>query len=371
MRVVIIDDEQLAIDVLEISLKKIAGIEIVGKYTDPQIALTDIPKLNADVAFVDMEMGELHGLEVAEIIQSRYPNHLEIVFVTAYPQFALEAFEVSAIDYLLKPVMEDRLKQTIEKLKSRLAHNQKSKEQVEERGEELFVQVMGSFQLINTNGNEVQWRTRKVKELFVYLWHQQDKGVHRSELITHLWPDITEDRATALMYTTVYQLRKAIRQMDFEKPVVLRNEHYVLNIRTNSDLNQLNKLLTSTELNTTTIEKALKLYQGNYLEIEDYDWAIPKREEIKSLFLESLEKFVETNKNYEKQENLVEVCLRKMIQLEPYQEQYAYLLLDYYGKTKDLQKMVTLFQDIKEKWVGDLGVDIPKELQELYVKYIM
>lgn len=366
-----IDDEQLAIDVLEILLKEIQGIEIVGKYTDPQLALTDIPKLNADVAFIDMEMGELHGLELAEIIQSRYPNHLEIVFVTAYPQFALEAFEVNAIDYLLKPVIRERLEATVQKVARRLGDYQKRQSQVDPKQKNLFVQVMGSFHLIDTNGNAVKWRTRKVKELFVYLWHQQAKGVHRSELITHLWPDITEDRATALMHTTVYQLRKVIRQMGFEKPVVLRNEHYVLNVHTHSDLDHLNKLLASTDINSTTIEKALKLYEGNYLEIEDYDWAISKQGEIKDLFLESLEKFVETNKNIENQRKLIEVCLKKMIQLEPYKEQYTYLLLDHYGKMKDLQKLVMLFQDIKEKWVGELGVDIPKELQELYVEYIM
>ncbi len=368
MKVVIIDDEQLAVDVLEILLSKIKGIEIIGKYTDPQIALADIPKLNADVAFVDMEMGELHGLELAEIIQSKYPNHLEIVFVTAYPQFALDAFEVNAIDYLLKPVIQERLEQTIEKLERRLGNYQKSQEQVKQTKEDLFVQVMGSFHLIDTNGNEVKWRTRKVKELFVYLWHQQEKGVHRSELITHLWPDTTEDRAKALMHTTVYQLRKVIREIGFEKPVILRNEHYVLNIHVNSDLDQLNKLLTSSSINTETIEKILELYQGNYLEIEDYDWAISKQETIKSLFLAYLEKFVSTNHDFE---NLIEVCLRKMIQLEPYKEQYAYLLLDYYGKTKDMKKMSTLFQDIKEKWIEELGVDIPTDLQDIYVEHIM
>lgn len=371
MKVVIIDDEQLAIDVLEILLNKIQGIEIVGKYTDPQIALADIPKLNADVAFVDMEMGELHGLEFAEIIQSRYPNFLEIVFVTAYPQFALEAFEVNAIDYLLKPVILERLEETIEKLKNRLGNYQESRQLFKQRKEELFVQVMGNFQLIDTNGNEVKWRTRKVKELFVYLWHQQEKGAHRSELITHLWPDMTEDRATALLHTTVYQLRKTIRAVGFEKPVVLRNEQYVLNIRANSDLDQLDELLLLPNINTITMKKILDLYQGNYLEIESYDWCLPKQETIKNSFLSCLEKFVLTNKEFENGGNLIEICLRKMIQLEPYKEQYAYLLLDYYGKTKDLQKMVTLFQDIKEKWIEELGVDIPAELQDLYVEHIM
>lgn len=371
MKVVIIDDEQLANDVLEILLSKIKGIEVVGKYTDPQMALANIPKLDVDVAFVDMEMGELHGLEFAEIIQSKYPNHLEIVFVTAYPQFALEAFEVNAIDYLLKPVIQERLEQTIEKLEKRLGNYQESQQLVKQRKEELFVQALGSFHLIDTNGNEVKWRTKKVKELFVYLWHQQEKGAHRSEIIGHLWPETIEDRATALMHTTVYQLRKAIRDIGFEKPVILRNEHYVLNVHVNSDLGQLKKRLTSTNRNTETIKKILELYQGNYLEIEDYDWAFSKQETIKSLFLSCLEEFVLTNKDAENQSNLIEVCLRRMIQLEPYKEKYNYLLLDFYGKTKDLNKMSTLFQDIREKWIEELGVDIPTDLQDLYVEHIM
>src|SRR5690625_4913254 len=133
MKVIIIDDEQLAVDVLEILLNKINGIEIVGKYTDPQMALLDIPKLNIDVDFIDMEMGELHGLEVAEIIQSTYPNHIEIVFVTAYPQFALEAFEVNAIDYLLKPVIQERLETTIHKVARRLGDYQKRQLQVNKK----------------------------------------------------------------------------------------------------------------------------------------------------------------------------------------------------------------------------------------------
>lgn len=367
----IIDDEQLAIDVLEILLSKIKGIEIIGKYTDPQIALADIPKLHADVAFVDMEMGELHGLELADIIQSKYPNHLEIVFVTAYPQFALDAFEVNAIDYLLKPVMQERLEQTVEKLEKRLGNYQESRKGIEQKKEELFVQVLGSFRLIDTNGNEVKWRTRKVKELFVYLWHQQEKGVHRSELISHLWPEATEDRAAALMHTTVYQLRKAIREIGFEKPVILRNGHYILNIHINSDLDQLNQLLTSPTMNMEKIEEILELYHGNYLEIEDYDWAFSKQETIKGLLLLRLEEFVSTNNDFENQRNLIEVCLKKMIQLEPYNEQYAYWLLDYYGRNKDLEKMVNTFQGIKEKWIDDLGVDIPIRLQDLYVEYIM
>lgn len=370
MKVIIIDDEQMAIDVLEILLNQIKGIEIVGKYTDPQMVLVDLPKLNADVAFIDMEMGNMHGLELAEMIQSTSPKYLEIVFVTAYPQFALEAFEVNAIDYLLKPVHQERLSQTMAKLDRRLGIYQKKQQQANQGKKDIFMQVMGSCHLFDANGHEVKWRTKKVKELFVLLWQQKEIGIHRSELIVQLWPEITEDKATTHMHTTVYQLRKAIRNIGYEQPVILRNGRYILNIQVNSDLDQLDIHFTSANKNAAIIENILKLYRGSYLEMEDYEWAFLKQEEIKNQLLDCLEKFVINHKPLASQRKLLEICLKKMIELDPYNEQYAYLFLDFYGKTKELPKMIALFQDIKEKWIEELGVDIPKEIHDLYVKYI-
>jgi two-component SAPR family response regulator len=371
VKVVIIDDEQLAIDVLEMLLNKIKGIEIVGKYTDPQIALLELPQLDIEVAFIDMEMGELHGLELAEIIQSKFTNALEVVFVTAYPEFALDAFEVSAIDYLLKPVNQERLSKTIVKLEKRLAINYQHQQKLDLEKQDLFVQAMGNFHLLDTRGNKVKWRTRKVKELFIILWHHRDKGIHRSELIASLWPEITEDRAVTLLHTTVYQLRKMLKGIDFENPVILRNEYYVFNFYVNSDLDLLKKILRSSSRNASTIKDVLELYHGDYLEVDNYDWASSRQEKMRGLFLEYLGEFVLNERASGNYPHLVETCLKKMVKLEPYKEQYVYLLLDYYGQKRDLQKMVILFQEIKKKWIKELGVDIPKEIQDLYVKYII
>ena len=101
MRVVLVDDEQLAIEMLEILLGKFQDIEVVVKYTNPELALQEITASAADVVFLDMEMGELNGIQLAEKLIKKLPNH-NIVCVTAHAQFAVEAFEGIAADYLLK-----------------------------------------------------------------------------------------------------------------------------------------------------------------------------------------------------------------------------------------------------------------------------
>lgn len=175
MKVILIDDEQLALDVLEIQLLELGGIEVAGKYTNPIQALHDIKKLKVDVVFLDMEMPQIHGLNFAENLLTAVDN-LEIVFITGHPQFALEAFEVNAIDYLLKPVIYTRLEKTINRLKERI---QLYKEP-DHHHEYLTAHSMGNFQLYFGQNQEVKWRTKKVKEFFIYLWVHQKKEERRN-----------------------------------------------------------------------------------------------------------------------------------------------------------------------------------------------
>lgn len=368
MKVMIIDDEQLAIDMFEVLLYKIGGIEIIGKFTNPHIALKTLQDLEVDIVFLDMEMGDLHGLEFAEQLATKQPN-IEVVFVTAHPQFALEAFEVNAIDYLLKPVDHNRLAKTMRKLHGRMTNkpNRTAISQTEQS--DLFVQVMGEFHLLDRERNEIKWRTRKVKELFILLWHHKESGIHRSLIIMELWPELREDRAVALMHTTIYQLRKTIRQIGFIKPIMLRNEQYILDVPVKSDLDKLKRILTSTDINESFIQKAIKLYQGDYLEAENYAWLLPTQEVIRKLFLSYLEKYIALTKGTGKANDLVEKCLQKMIQLDPYHLKYTYLLLEYYGETRNTQKVISVFQEAKTKWIGELGLDMPQEIIEMYDKY--
>lgn len=112
MKAVIVDDERLARKELRKLLEEYPDIEIIGECSNGMEAITLINDKKPDLVFMDIEMPELNGFQVIEKID-KTPA---IVFVTAYNDYALKAFEVNALDYIVKPVDPARLKETIAKL---------------------------------------------------------------------------------------------------------------------------------------------------------------------------------------------------------------------------------------------------------------
>src|SRR6202166_1031615 len=108
LRAVLVDDEQLARDELGFLLGRVGGVAVIGQAGDGVEALTTIGRLQPDIVFLDVQMPGLTGFEVARrMLDQQVPSH--IIFVTAYDQHAIEAFEVNAVDYILKPVDPARL----------------------------------------------------------------------------------------------------------------------------------------------------------------------------------------------------------------------------------------------------------------------
>jgi two-component system LytT family response regulator/two-component system response regulator LytT len=115
-----VDDEQLARDELGYLLGQMGGVDIIGQAGHGVEALTTIEQLQPDVVFLDIQMPGLNGFEVARrMVQNHATAH--IIFVTAYDQHAIEAFEVNAVDYLLKPVDPARLEVAVERVRRRMA----------------------------------------------------------------------------------------------------------------------------------------------------------------------------------------------------------------------------------------------------------
>jgi two-component system response regulator LytT len=120
LRAVVVDDEQLARDELSYLLGRIGGVEIMAQAGNGVEALTTIGRLQPDVVFLDVQMPGLTGFEVARrLLDTRAPS--QIVFVTAYDQHAIEAFEVNAVDYLLKPVEQARLEVAVDRARRRIS----------------------------------------------------------------------------------------------------------------------------------------------------------------------------------------------------------------------------------------------------------
>jgi len=108
LKAVLVDDERLARDELGFLLGQVGGVTVIGQADNGVEALTTIDRLQPDIVFLDIQMPGLTGFEVARrLVEAHAASH--IIFVTAYDQYAIEAFEVNAVDYILKPVDPSRL----------------------------------------------------------------------------------------------------------------------------------------------------------------------------------------------------------------------------------------------------------------------
>jgi two-component system LytT family response regulator/two-component system response regulator LytT len=120
LRAIVVDDEQLARDELCFLLQQIGGVEIVAQAGNGVEALRVIEVYQPDLVMLDVQMPGLSGFEVARrVVQAGFESHL--VFVTAFDQYAIDAFEVNAVDYLLKPVDQARLEVAVDRARRRVA----------------------------------------------------------------------------------------------------------------------------------------------------------------------------------------------------------------------------------------------------------
>ena len=121
LRLAIVDDEDLARAVVREHLASIAGIEVVAECANGFEAVKAVSELRPDLLILDVQMPKLNGFEVLELVG----RDVAVVFVTAYDQYALRAFEVHAVDYLLKPFSAERLAAAIDRVRERLGRGER------------------------------------------------------------------------------------------------------------------------------------------------------------------------------------------------------------------------------------------------------
>ena len=119
IRVVLVDDEPQSCKALAIKLKSVADdIEIIGTFHNPEKAIAGIRKQKPAAVFLDIEMPGMNGFQLLEKMEE---FDFEVIFVTAYDEYTLHALRISALDYLLKPVENDELKNTIDRLRKKIS----------------------------------------------------------------------------------------------------------------------------------------------------------------------------------------------------------------------------------------------------------
>lgn len=165
----LVDDEMLALMELETLLAPFGQIKIIGKSDRASQAIAEINELKPDLIFLDINMPGTNGFELLEALD----ESPEVIFVTAYDEFALKAFEVNALDYLLKPVNPDRLKDAVSKIMKRIPENRNNAQEklsLDKKifikdGEKCFFVPVKDISLIESDGNYVKVHFENKKPL--------------------------------------------------------------------------------------------------------------------------------------------------------------------------------------------------------------
>ena len=166
LKAVLVDDEQLARDELGYLLGQIGGVDVVGQAGDGVEALAVIDRFDPEVVFLDVQMPGLTGFEVARRLLESGPS-AHIIFVTAYDQHAIEAFEVNAVDYLLKPVDQGRLEKALERARRRIAFERLESSAEPSAGRVSNQQLEKIVQLVAERQNRRDQLAVKVGERFM------------------------------------------------------------------------------------------------------------------------------------------------------------------------------------------------------------
>jgi len=159
MKCAIIDDEPLAIDVIESYLQKMGGVEIVATCTNPLEAITLLSKNNIDLVFLDIEMPNLSGIDLVKSVT----NIPQFIFTTAYPQYAIEAFNLNATDYLVKPIPFHRFITAVSKAKEKYQlensnnFNVASAGPITQKNDDNFIFVKSEYENIKIDIDNIKY----------------------------------------------------------------------------------------------------------------------------------------------------------------------------------------------------------------------
>jgi len=295
IRVLLVDDEEDALDLLEILLGQIGDVEVVGRYINPVQAIDAIRESPVDAVFLDNQMPGMKGTEVARTIRQMLP-HVPIVFTTAYAEYAVEAFEIQSTDYLLKPFTKERLQNAVARIEQSLsAFNMEVRRNV---SVPFAVQCLGGFQIqLPGNGKRgLSWRTKKERELCAFLIHHEGKPANSASIIEELWPSYDLDKARTYLYTCMSFLRRnisknnvPIRIHKVDQGFVAEWDELIVDV---TEFERLLHIVLSDEgTDERLYDRMNQMFKGEYMEACDFGWASARQLEIRTLYIRALRKW--------------------------------------------------------------------------------
>jgi two-component system, LytTR family, response regulator len=298
IRVIAVDDELPALRRVGKLLQAFDGVEALGLFDSAkkvlEFALTSQEPFH--LALLDMEMPGIHGLELARRLKAIRPE-VHIVFVTAYEEFARDAFDVEALDYLLKPITEEHVARMLSRCDKRRSSDDPFVI-AEERS--LTVRSFGPFAVLAGKEVPMRFRNSKSRELLAFLHHHRGRPVGKAQIMEELWPGADTERSQVTLHSTVYQLRRDLEAYGLHHVVEQAKTaggSYCLRWPGTIDDDVVEFETAYDEFKRTAsltpVLRAIQLYGDGYLSGSGYGWAAPRQAELEMNYTELLEAMID------------------------------------------------------------------------------
>lgn len=206
MKVMVVDDERLLVRQLKEMCEGIPDISSVKGFDDPHEAIEYVKRHEIDLAYLDVEMPEMSGIQLARKLKE-IDDDIKIVFVTGYSQYAYDAFKVDAIDYITKPYIIENIEKSIMKANKLISTKKQSR---------VVIRTFGRFDVFIDN-KLVIFPSTKSKELLAILVDANGGNVTMEQAITILWEDRYYDEKVKRLYrNAIMDLRKVLEIYDVQ-----------------------------------------------------------------------------------------------------------------------------------------------------------
>jgi two-component system, LytTR family, response regulator len=368
MKVIIIDDAKAMHLILKRILAKAEGVEVTASFRETESAFLHLESHHVDLALVDVSMPKETGLEFAKRLRESGRN-LRLIFITSHKEHALSAFDVFAYDYIVKPVDQDRLLQTIRRAQSEHRPHAAAKGLAEDASGIAF-NGLGEIEIRDSENRIVKWKTSKSAEVFCYLLLQKGRLVSRARIVEDIFGDMPHKNGETYLNTSVYQLRKLLDSHGLKDRLHSDGSHYAL------DLNQVRVDMIRFEegcrrmavVDDKNMEEALELeqlYRGELFGERAYAWAWSEAERLSEMHATLVERLSDALLSKGEAQTAVRL-LKKLVASDELRETAWVLLLKALVHQNNREALTQQYQRYQESLHRELGIQPSPEVANLY-----
>ena len=371
LRVVIVDDEAPALELMERFIEKDEQAKVIGKFLLPSEAIEHIKELKPDAVFLDIEMPGMNGIELAGRLIEEDEN-LEIVFVTAHSEYALEAFKVNALNYIMKPVSVKEISKTLLRISK-----YKNIATPIQRKDEFRIKCFGGFEVINASGIPVKWISKKSSELLAFFIMNRNCKMDKWKIGEALWPEASEQQVTRNFHTTLFRLRKTLNEEGIPIKICSEKgtrEGYLCDIgQLNCDVIKLKeymlKNLIIDENNISKYESMKSNFKDELFEGLNYTWCSLEKENFSRYIIDVLENMARyyINKGEYKQ---ALVTIKNSLKIYPYKGKTNQMLMEVYFYKNDKTSIIKHYKELKLLLKQDLDTEPDILTEQIYEKLL-